>query len=79
MTKIRKAPVGAVAIKKCEPDLLIWIEEETLSDGSKVYNVSLGCEKFAATDLDAAEALAGDMVAAINENTDTVAAWLHNR
>ena len=55
---------------KNEPTLLIWVETEILTDSSKVYNVIIGEEKFAASSEDAANDLAETIKDSLNENTD---------
>ena len=51
------------------PSIIIWVISETLTDGSKVYDVELpGGFRVHAVDLDAALAMAEDIVSAINEH-----------
>lgn len=55
------------------PSILIWIEEETLSDQSKVYNVVLPGEKLSAVSSADADELALKIVDAINDHTSDIA------
>lgn len=55
------------------PDTIIWIIEETLSDGSTVYNVKLPSEELPAITSDDATDLAYAIAVAINEHTNNKA------
>lgn len=58
---------------KRDPDVLIWIVEKTLTDGSTVYNVEIPEIAIAATTEDDAEALAEELMDAINEHSAMLA------
>jgi hypothetical protein len=51
----------------------IYVETETLTDGSEVFNVRLGGEVFHAIDVNAAVMLAEAFAGAINAHTVEVA------
>lgn len=75
MTTLPKKSKKAKAPKVEEPEasVLIWIVVEILSDKSKVYNVELIGQKFAARSEDDAIDLAEAFKSAINEHTCEIA------
>lgn len=55
------------------PSILIWIVEETLSDGSTAFNVDFNGTILGAVDEASAEDLAQSIADAINANTNEIA------
>lgn len=56
------------------PGTLVFVVSETLTDGSNVYNVILGDQKWHAVDQGEAQELAWKISGAINDHTVDVAA-----
>lgn len=59
------------------PDVLIWIEKETLTDGSEVFNVKFGDEVLQSVTEDDANNLAEGMAELINNHTNTSAGVMY--
>jgi hypothetical protein len=61
------------------PDHLFFVRPETLTDGSKVFNVWYGDIKFSAVTEEDAEELANKLMDAINDHTNDVADFIDER
>lgn len=59
------------------PEHLFWVVEETLSDGSKVYNVEFGDVHFPCVTENDANTLAEKLADAIEEHTTTTAGVMY--
>lgn len=55
------------------PDHLVFIDEETLTDGSKVYNIAFGNIEIPAITKQDAEDMAEKIMDAINEHSNDLA------
>lgn len=59
--------------KQTAPDIIIWIERQTLSDDSEVFNVRFGNVVLHAVNEDSAREMADLIADAVNEHSNEFA------